>query len=79
MFVENCTVQKSKVSAATAHPETGPGGKAGGASAGSRAGGGGGGGGEIVSPVECSNCGASVGVMDENEVYHFFGVIPEGA
>ena len=34
--------------------------------------------GEAVSPVECSSCGAGVGVLDADEVYHFFGVIPEG-
>jgi len=29
-----------------------------------------------VLPVSCENCGASVGVQDNAEVFHFFGVIP---
>jgi hypothetical protein len=31
---------------------------------------------QIVSTVSCTSCGASVGVQDMDEVYHFFSVIP---
>ena len=31
---------------------------------------------EVVKPVDCAVCGASVGVMDSDEVYHFFNVVP---
>jgi hypothetical protein len=31
---------------------------------------------EAVKPVTCGSCGAQVGVLDSDEVYHFFGVIP---
>ena len=30
----------------------------------------------VVSPVQCAKCGATVGVIDEDEVYHLFDVIP---
>ncbi|CAG8484382.1 24709_t:CDS:2 [Cetraspora pellucida] len=32
--------------------------------------------GEIYYPVECEICGTKVAVVDEEEVYHFFNVIP---
>jgi hypothetical protein len=31
---------------------------------------------EAVLAVRCGNCGAQVAVLDSDEVYHFFGVIP---
>ncbi|CAJ0868167.1 13527_t:CDS:2 [Entrophospora sp. SA101] len=31
---------------------------------------------EIYYPVECLNCGTKVAVMDVEEVFHFFNVIP---
>lgn len=33
-------------------------------------------GGEVLQAVTCASCGASVGVRDQDEVYHFFGVLP---
>ncbi|XVF01755.1 hypothetical protein REPUB_Repub04eG0116500 [Reevesia pubescens] len=33
-------------------------------------------GGEIFKPVCCSVCSTEVGVIDEDEVYHFFNVLP---
>ncbi|XWS39598.1 hypothetical protein CRYUN_Cryun18bG0068900 [Craigia yunnanensis] len=34
------------------------------------------GGGETFKPVCCSVCATEVGVIDEDEVYHFFNVLP---
>jgi len=31
---------------------------------------------DAVKPVKCGSCAAQVGVLDSDEVYHFFGVIP---
>ncbi len=31
---------------------------------------------DVVAPVDCGHCGASVGVQDSDEVYHFFNVVP---
>ena len=33
-------------------------------------------GGEIFKPVCCSVCSMKVGVIDKDEVYHFFNVLP---
>ena len=30
---------------------------------------------EVFKPVSCNHCQAEVGVMDEDEVYHFFHVL----
>lgn len=34
------------------------------------------GGDEPFSPVNCSVCGTEVGVIDDDEIYHFFNVLP---
>lgn len=31
---------------------------------------------EILKPVRCAECGAQVAVLDSDEVYHFFDIIP---
>lgn len=31
---------------------------------------------EAVKPVHCTTCSTEVGVIDEEEVYHFFNVLP---
>ena len=31
---------------------------------------------DAVEPVECEQCGATVGVRDSEEIYHFFNVVP---
>jgi hypothetical protein len=31
---------------------------------------------EVFQPVMCSACGTEVGVLDSDEVYHFFDVFP---
>ncbi|GAQ91532.1 hypothetical protein KFL_008020020 [Klebsormidium nitens] len=31
---------------------------------------------EVFSPVECADCGTEVAVLDSDEVYHFFNVLP---
>ena len=34
---------------------------------------------EIFKPVHCASCGVEVGVLDQDEVYHFFNVAPSNA
>ncbi|KAI3796220.1 hypothetical protein L1987_38886 [Smallanthus sonchifolius] len=41
-----------------------------------KGGGGSAGGDESFSPVCCSVCGTEVGVIDDDEIYHFFNVLP---
>ena len=31
---------------------------------------------EVYQPVGCAQCGTEIGVLDADEVYHFFNVIP---
>ena len=32
--------------------------------------------GEAYCPVHCATCDADIGVMDQDDIYHFFHVIP---
>ncbi|KAJ1677898.1 hypothetical protein EV182_005209 [Spiromyces aspiralis] len=81
MFVENCQVDEGKRlyyprESATAQPVRRTVGPDGGASTGSAE--------EelrqesdVYRPVKCDECGTTVGVVDEEEVYHLFHVLPE--
>ena len=31
---------------------------------------------ESLHPVHCAKCGTEVGVLDEDEIYHFFSALP---
>eukprot|EP00873_Tetraselmis_striata_P045821 jgi/Tetstr1/466085/TSEL_010670.t1 len=86
MFVRNCalggpTAAAARPGGATAGAKRGldgqPGGAAGGASGRTR--GGAGAGGDGLRAVRCGTCGAEVGVLDAEEVYHFFNVFPSAA
>ncbi|KAJ0462284.1 putative E2F-associated phosphoprotein [Helianthus annuus] len=70
VFVVNCKVKKGQVSDKGSlkrkRVRKGAGG----------GGGGSGGGDESFSPVCCSVCETEVGVIDDDEIYHFFNVLP---
>lgn len=90
MFVMNCTIDATQRLRQPRAGQSGAGrlgekafGAGSGAAGGAAAGGSGGtagsaGAGEFESfrPVACATCGAEVGVQDEDEVVHFFSVIP---